>query len=628
MIGLPGGSSSAATTPAQRRQRDQVARVAVEQAASMIFPVYPTVGRRTVALVATCSAMWESDRSRYCQAEAVAEGLCLAHYGHGTQLLADIAAEHGVVDLARCEVTAATWEAVTSLLEPTPPAVWAPGATFLGPVTTLAALGECQFEGATFRQPVALGVVAGPARFHGAAFHSDASFAQFRFAAGFAAAVFHRSARFGAGTDPAADVDTRAFLGPAIFDDATFAREAVFTHAQFPPGTSFARARFGANADFSKATFTSSPEDAVFAGAAFARGALFGWTTWVLDDDDPDMVADLFPGVEFHGPVSFQPVTFHRPPPSFSRAEFRDFADFADVTHVEVWRFKETTLGPHAQFARFRELNPDTKTSAEVDLDGVVWAQPSSLSIRGVSVTLNGCALQQPLAVDGDDSGSSLAGIRDCTVTAPVTITCPVTSTSFRGSTGLELLRFRSRREGRQWQTTGPPWRRQRVIAHAAELPPREAQAIYRQLRAGLEVSKAAPEAADFYIGELDARRRTPGLWWVDRVLLRLYRSVGGYGVRAGPPAGWLASVIVVTALLFRYRTAWFVRGPGTVVDGFDVTHFWDALAFVLRSSVSLFTAPTTGLTPGGTIVLVLERYISVSLLALAVFALRSRVAR
>ena len=62
-----------------------------------------------------------------------------------------------------------------------------------------------------------------------------------------------------------------------------------------------------------------------------------------------------------------------------------------------------------------------------------------------------------------------------------------------------------------------------RPAGHAAAL-----ELAYRQLRVGLEASKAAPAAADFYFGELEARRRA--------------RGRGRWTAGCSPSTGWWAA--------------------------------------------------------------------------------------
>jgi hypothetical protein len=208
-----------------------------------------------------------------------------------------------------------------------------------------------------------------------------------------------------------------------------------------------------------------------------------------------------------------------------------------------------------------------------------------------------------------------------------------------KDSTGLDLVRF----------VGDPGWRRRwghfrRIVADEVRSPSRggrrrrsghdaAVEAIYRQLRVGLEASKAAPAAADFYIGELEARRRRAQWLSVDHWLLPLYRWAGGYGVRAAPPLVSLAVVVAGTAAVAdRFETAFVtadVEDGETIVGGYRLDDYWQSLAFVARNSISLFTVPSSDeLSAFATFLLIGERLTAVSLLALFVFALRSRVAR
>jgi hypothetical protein len=48
----------------------------------------------------------------------------------------------------------------------------------------------------------------------------------------------------------------------------------------------------------------------------------------------------------------------------------------------------------------------------------------------------------------------------------------------------------------------------------------------------------------------------------------------------------------------------------GHTVDGYDLDRYADSLAFVAKNSISLFSAPTAGLTAAGTLILILERFV------------------
>jgi hypothetical protein len=205
---------------------------------------------------------------------------------------------------------------------------------------------------------------------------------------------------------------------------------------------------------------------------------------------------------------------------------------------------------------------------------------------------------------------------------------------------------------------------------NATEIPfagswpsPPEIEAVYRQLRAALEASKAAPAAADFYYGEMEMRRlgaRDAGLL-LERILLRLYKVTAGYGLRAYRALATYALILLAFSALFYIRTATFVSDTAAAAGGTTPTavatgtpigspsgpssspstnsgapaarllsfhHFGDVAAILGRSSVSFLSPIPNGLTALGTLMIILLRFSAPAALALAVLAVRARVQR
>jgi hypothetical protein len=165
----------------------------------------------------------------------------------------------------------------------------------------------------------------------------------------------------------------------------------------------------------------------------------------------------------------------------------------------------------------------------------------------------------------------------------------------------------------------------------------KQVEAVYRQIRSGLEASRATSDAADFYYGELEMRRLGARRVSAERLLLTPYKWLGGFGVRALPPLlSYLATVVGTSVLLWR-RPGWFattaITSAGAGADsegrgGLAFTHLDSVFAFVVRNSISVFTTPVDGLTALGTVLLVAERFASIAMLGTAVLAIRSRVHR
>ena len=200
---------------------------------------------------------------------------------------------------------------------------------------------------------------------------------------------------------------------------------------------------------------------------------------------------------------------------------------------------------------------------SELYLLEVRWSSPANLVLLDTDVVLDGCVINEPLTITTGQSlyrsfDGRVTAMKNCTVLAPVTIAAHVSmgDTSFEGSTGLDQLRFNGRQ---QWRRTVNG---RQVLADERRLRhhPWVLEQTYRQLRAGLEASNAAPAAADFYYGELEPARHAAPRISLDRYLLPTYKWLGGYGVHAWRPFAWYVAVVMATAWLFRYRTRWFVR--------------------------------------------------------------------
>lgn len=73
----------------------------------------------------------------------------------------------------------------------------------------------------------------------------------------------------------------------------------------------------------------------------------------------------------------------------------------------------------------------------------------------------------------------------------------------------------------------------------------------YRALRKGLEVGLDSPGAADFYYGEMEARRHSRKRGLSERALLAVYWAVSGYGLRAGRALVALLVVLLVSSAAF-----------------------------------------------------------------------------
>lgn len=139
---------------------------------------------------------------------------------------------------------------------------------------------------------------------------------------------------------------------------------------------------------------------------------------------------------------------------------------------------------------------------------------------------------------------------------------------------------------------------------------------LYRGMRKAREESHDYPGAADFYYGEMEMRREGADNW-VERLVLTAYWLVSGYGMRAARAA--IFFVLVLALLAAGFQTFGFDDPPS----------FWHTLAWTMTASISLVRpVEHMDLTTVGMYMNVVSRIVGPALIALVVFALRSRVRR
>lgn len=149
----------------------------------------------------------------------------------------------------------------------------------------------------------------------------------------------------------------------------------------------------------------------------------------------------------------------------------------------------------------------------------------------------------------------------------------------------------------------------------AEEIP--RAESVYRELRTALESSGNAPGASDFYYGEMEMRRKGSRLMSPERPMLAAYRWTSGYGTR--PLRAFLTLLMflgvvgAIFSLLSLYKDhPWF----GSSVDA-------TALAVNVARPIG-----GSGMSSTEQLAALATKVVGVSLFAIWVFALRSRVKR
>lgn len=342
-----------------------------------------------------------------------------------------------------------------------------------------------------------------------------------------------------------------------------------------------------------------------------------------------------FMGTEFSSSASFAHTTFG------GRAEFNgcifagdtDFksAKFADRVEFLFTRFRAASKFEQVTFGRRVSFGHATAVDS-IDLIGCEWSEQSEIILGHSPIALEKFTTTDLLIVDRDVSSCVGAdcseatsdppslSIVESTLLHPITISANarLTKGSFELTTGLDQLRFQGDPE---WLRRG---RRKILYDEDQGTSPERLEVLYRQFRASLEASKAAPAAADFFYGEMEARRArathhrfASSEWW----LLSIYKWIAGYGVRPWRSFACFVALVILMGLVF--------YGCDSVVYRFD----WDrslqeSVKYSFQNSFNLFQLRTWELSFFGIVLVVFQRLASIGLLALAVIGLRSRTER
>ncbi|MFA5869032.1 MAG: pentapeptide repeat-containing protein [Candidatus Bathyarchaeia archaeon] len=437
------------------------------------------------------------------------------------------------------------------------------GATFKGSAgfngTTFE--GHARFHGATFK---------GHARFHGATFEGHARFneATFKGYAGFHGATFKGSAGFdGATFEGHAGFDGATFEGDAEFDEATFEGHARFNEATFKGHARFNEATFKGDARFNGATFKG---DARFNGATFKESAGFHGATFEgharFDGATFEGSAGFhgatfkgsagFDGATFKGHAGFDGATFEGDA-GFDGATFKGSAGFNGATFEGHARFNETTFEGDASFntTNFNGLTTYKLISVHKVID-FTYTRISSLFNLEVnqwikdntddSIQLSLIKIRRPSFSNGGRiiitgnmgkyEGNHLSGI------------------SFINS---ELINVEFLDD--KWIRLNPSERKKSVDEilldlktkgriEADDVSAANTAQLYRRLRDNYEETKRYEEAGDWFLGEMEIRRKhdpSPAT----RILHTIYYILAKYGESVLLPFVWSILTISMTTI-------------------------------------------------------------------------------
>lgn len=391
--------------------------------------------------------------------------------------------------------------------------------------------------------------------------------------------VFPENVSFGGETFPDEGVDffCATFGDRAWFEGATFGDEARFMRATFGDGARFEGTTFGDWALFWRATFGDGAwfEDATFGDRAHFGRATFGYEAWfegaIFGDEAWLGGATLggrahFGGATFGDRVQFDNISFGDDL-DFQGAQFEGRVSFTGKENDLLFSQTDSNATPvHFENADFR------------DRSGVVFHNVDLSRTRFLGV---------------DVRGMEFTSIRWATI---------------KGGNGVY----------------------DEIHAEESddEIPYGALARLYRRLKQTYEDERDYGRGGDFHFREKEMQCRNPRTPRRNRVMLRLYRALSGYGERFYA-IGWLLALVAVYTFVglvlgLEVQTG----GEWTLLEITDPLAFGQSLAHSLQ--VVLLRRPT-GVQPVGwvgDVVRTLVMVLGPVLLALFALAVRQRLRR
>jgi len=455
--------------------------------------------------------------------------------------------------------------------------------------------------------------------------------------------------------------------GVASFTSAVIDGEAAFDGAVFGAGADFEKVRIAGRACFDGTRFLTS--SARFNGADIGGDMPFAEARFEAEA--------TFDGAAIGGDLSFSQARLEAGV-SFRRAVFRRTARLGPLVCPGTVDFSG---------AVFEAAVTLEAAAREVLCRQTRWASTATLRLRYAGVDLSDAVLEFPVTVAGrtrpfvtpegetiTEPGLTAARVRVASVKGVDAAHLVMADVDLTGCLFVETVHLdQLRLEGRCRLSPPPPgprWIRRRTLAEehhwratrygAGWTPappgiethePDVLAPVYRQLRKALEDGRNEPGAADFYYGEMEMRRHNPAATRGERMLLRLYWALSGYGLRAVRALIWLVLAITATVLAMmlwglprsdpdpvsagttdgRHITLTTkkptpVNPEGPYAKRLSTERFEKSVRVVVNSAI--FRASGQDLTTIGTYVEMASRLVEPALLGLAVLAVRSRVKR
>lgn len=518
--------------------------------------------------------------------------------------------------------------------------------------------GDARFDNANFTVEWAMFE---NTRFAGYAVFGDA---QFTGPASFKGAQFTREeARF----------DKAQFNGGALFEKTRFSRDVSFVNVQYNGYASFKDAQFKGIGWFQRTKFAGQVS---FDNAQFSKDALFDNVRFEETTVLGPLVAE---SLSLYGAFFARGTTIQAAAVTVSCNDARWEAAVTLQLRYATVILERATFTEHSflagvdrQFKFAREESVDHAAGqtgwVQVDVDDDHIRARLPTNRRGsldawmpILPSLQGVDAAKLSVTDVDLSPCLFAGARhldQLRLEGRCIFDHPPRGVQ-RGWAWPPVWRWSSRQslvEERIWRATRPRYRgwASTRSGQPADVRPERLAALYRQLRKAQEDAKNEPGAADFYYGEMEMRRHTRATRVAEHAIIWLYWLISGYGLRALRSLAALAIVgVIVTTALVGWGLAADAPSQqltGTVTNTLNdparidatlhttpaglppVSQRWTrnrtrtSLQIALESIV--FRSTNQPLTTVGTWTTIAARILGPVLLALTLFAVRSRIRR
>jgi uncharacterized protein YjbI with pentapeptide repeats len=398
------------------------------------------------------------------------------------------------------------------------------------------------------------------------------------------------------GNNSTKEYDLTGFIFPKGVDFIkNFSKPTTFTNAIFKGEVGFSGAVFKEWVDFQSAQFEGETD---FRGVVFEHGASFWNATF---KEKTFFMLSIFKGEADFGLASFSGVVY------FVDTEFGDFADFSMSTFkrlADLWNvvfkgestFEGTSFMGTANFmgSTFEAgllINADSQHKKafqeEIDFTSVKFLKPELVEFQKIDLSL----------------------VR-------------FLETDMRGVHFIDVDWNKEKGEGRN-----------RVFDEVSPNPDNNmfdyaliAQ-LYRKLRANYEENLQYSEAGDFYIGEMEMRRKAETSFF-KKLPIILYKAISNYGESYYRPLCWILTILLLFPIFFMIAGIQPVNHEQTTMTAEKIkdypTSFW--------YSMSVFSfireKKCTTINNWGDALFVTESILSPIMLAFLLLALRRRFKR